>query len=107
MKAFFQDDPDEATVNRTFECVCELMDQLDKKMSDGRKHACGENVNAADFRVITMSTGILNNKNLKHAALGERLREAYASREHLKRVVENGMALPGVADVAGRFQSFL
>ena len=107
MKALFADEADEETVNKTYECIVELMDKLNDKMSDGRKHAAGENVTAADFRVLTMSTGIVNNQNLKSAALGERLREAYASREHLKRVVDNGMQLQGVADVAGKFNTFL
>ena len=93
MKGLFMDEADEETINKTYECLVELMDKLNDKMSDGRKHACGENVNAADFRVLTMSTSYWNNQNLKSAALGERLREAFATREHLKRVVENGMQL--------------
>ena len=83
------------------------MDKLNARMADGRKHACGDNVNPADFQVLASATRLINNQHLKNPALGERLREAYASREHLKRVVENGMALSGVAEVAGRFQSFL
>ena len=105
--AFFTDNADEATINKTYELLVELMDKLNVFFSDGRKHACGENVCAADFRVLAIASGLINNYHMKNPSLGEKLRSAFDKRVHLRRVVANGMELPGVANTAAKFETYI
>ena len=107
MKAIFKDNAEAEMIDKTAELTIAYYKKLNDRFSDGRKHATGATVCAADFRLLFHNTAIINNDSAKNPTLSQKLREAYANMPHLKRVIDNGMALPGVAAKSAEFKTFL
>ena len=61
MKALFMDGADAETIDKCVACSTDLMDKLNTRFSDGRKHASGETVTSSDFNILYFYTGIVNN----------------------------------------------
>ena len=96
MVPFFNGEADEAAIDKTVAAMKGAMEALDARFADGRKHVAGENVTAADFRLLTIGTSVVGNKDLKIPALGEKLREMAGGFENIQRVMNNAKALPGI-----------
>ena len=48
-----------------------FMEALDKRWSDGRIHASGANITAADFAILSFFTSFVINKHLRVTEVGE------------------------------------
>ena len=96
MVPIFNGEADQAAQDNTVAHMQAAMEGLNARFADGRKHAAGENITAADFRLLTIGTSIIENKSLKIPALQERLHEMAKGLENIQRVVDNAKAIPGL-----------
>ena len=102
MRPFFAGDADEATQDKAVEIMRGHLQKLNDFIGGSRKYFAGDNVTAADFRLLVIDTGMCNNPGLKIAAFGEKLRALWGEFENVKRVCDNVKALPGVQDAADK-----
>ena len=98
MRAYFNGEADEATQDMCVEVMKGHLQKLDDFIGGSRKYFAGDNITAADWRLLTIDSGLINNPGIKIAALGEKLRGIWGDYANVKRVCDNLKALPGVQD---------
>ena len=64
------------------------MDKMEARWADGRAHACGANLSAADFTLLTSYTQLIANPNLRNPSLGERLLAHFNTLPNHQRILE-------------------
>ena len=67
-----------------------FLERLNVRWADGREHAAGKEITAADFNLIAFYTGIVTNPGLIQPQIGERLQSKIESDfPNTKRVIRN------------------
>ena len=80
----------------SLELLCKFFDKLESRFSDGRIHAAGDQITAADFQLLATECSLINNPNGKVPAFNQALGEELNKRTNLVRVInqlkgENGL----------------
>ena len=89
MQAVFNAEAPQETVDGFVKNFTEFAAKLDARWADGRAHATGANITAADYKILSDFTAIVSNTNLKTPAVSTSLMEVYNSHANYKRVVDN------------------
>ena len=87
--AIFQAGVDQAILDKSVENFIAYINKIEARWSDGRAHASGANVTAADFTMLYQFTGFISNTNLRNPSMCERMMEHYNTLTHVPRVVDN------------------
>ena len=79
------------------ELFVKFFDKLEARSSDGRMHAAGDQITAADFQLLATECSLINNPHGKVPAFNQALGEELNKRTNLVRVInqlkgENGLS---------------
>ena len=85
--AIMKDDATEEQKQAAIDVFTRFLDKLNTHWADGRAHVAGDKVTDADFTLLNLVTGQLDNAGSKHAAIREATAAKLQSSENVLRVV--------------------
>ena len=86
--AFMKDDATEEAKQAAITCFTNFLERCNAHWADGRTHVAGNDVTEADFALLSLITGQIENPHSKHADIREATIAKLAQCEHVVRVVQ-------------------
>jgi len=86
--AIMRDDASEEAKHAAIACFTSFLDRLEAHWADGRAHVAGDSITHADFALLALATGQLDNAHAKHADIHAAVSAKLHSSANVQRVLQ-------------------